>query len=161
LAMEIGISDPANYALRNAAYDVSQFPDFEQVAERFRESAMVPCRFNGGVYALPELRLCSILYYRKALLAALELDVRDTCDDVYNMIPELQKRYMQFGIPVQDQTTATMVPNDAFSMLLFQMDGEYYVEDGKRSALDSEISMQAFLQWTDFYTSYKFPVQYD
>lgn len=160
VAMEIGISDPVNYAMRNAAYDVSQFPDYEEVAKRFQESAVVPLRFNGGVYALPEQQLFSMLFYRKDVLEELGLEVPDTWDDVYEMIPELQKRYMQFGLPIQDQA-ATMVPNDTFSMLLFQSDGDYYVNDGERSALDNEVSMQAFGRWSDFYTSYKFPLTYD
>lgn len=160
VAMEIGIADPVNYALRNAAYDVSQFPDYEEVAERFQESAIVPLQFNGGVYALPEQQLFSMLFYRKDVLEELGLEVPDTWDDVYEMIPELQKRYMQFGLPIQDQA-ATMVPNDTFSMLLFQSDGSYYENEGERSALDSEIAMQAFGNWSDFYTSYKFPLTYD
>ncbi|WP_372632567.1 extracellular solute-binding protein [Cohnella sp.] len=160
VAMEIGISDPVNYAMRNAAYDLSQFPDYEEVAGRFRDSAMVPFRFNGGVYALPEQQLFSMLFYRKDVLEELGLEIPDTWDDVYEMIPELQKRYMQFGLPIQDQA-ATMVPNDTFSMLLFQTGGQYYANDGERSDLDSEISMQAFGRWTDFYTSYKFPLTYD
>jgi len=160
IAMEIGISDPVNYAMRNAAYDVSQFPDYEEVAKRFQESAIVPLQFNGGVYALPEQQLFSMLFYRKDVLSELGLEVPNTWDDVYEMIPELQKRYMQFGLPIQDQA-ATMVPNDTFSMLLFQSDGSYYVNDGEKSALDNEISMQAFGQWSDFYTSYKFPLSYD
>src|SRR5690606_24014300 len=78
VAMEIGISDPVNYAMRNASYDISQFPDYEEVAKRFRDSAIVPFQFNGGVYALPEQQLFSMLFYRKDVLAELGLEVPDT-----------------------------------------------------------------------------------
>ncbi len=160
VAMEIGIADPVNYAMRNAAYDISRFPDFKEVSERFRPSALEPFQFNGGVYALPEQQLFSMLFYRKDILAELNLNIPDTWDDVYAMIPELQKRNMNFGLPIQEQM-ATMTPNETFSMLLFQTDGNYYEGEGERSALDHENSMQAFSRWTDFYTSYKFPLQYD
>ncbi|SDE26004.1 ABC-type glycerol-3-phosphate transport system, substrate-binding protein [Paenibacillus sp. UNCCL117] len=160
VALEIGTADPVNYAMRNAAFDVSQFADFEQVASRFRESALVPLRFNGGVYALPEQQLFSMLFYRKDIMNELGLEVPGTWDDVHKMIPELQKRYMQFGLPIQDQKS-TMTPNDTFSMLLFQTDGNYYEAGGKRSALDQDVAMRAFGSWTDFYTSYKFPLQFD
>ncbi len=160
VAMQIGNSDPVNYAMRNASHDVSRFPDYDEVARRFRDSAIVPYRFNGGVYALPEQQTFSMLFYRKDVLAELGLEVPDTWEDVYEMIPELQKRHMEFGLPIQDPQ-ATMVPNETFAMLLFQNDGKFYSEDGASSRLDDEISMQAFQRWSDFYTSYKFPLTYD
>ena len=46
-------------------------------------------------------------------------------------------------------------------MLLYQNDGKFYTDDLKRSALDSEIALDAFKQWTQFYTSYKFPIKAD
>ncbi|TLS50989.1 extracellular solute-binding protein [Paenibacillus antri] len=160
VAMQIGNADPVNYAMRNASYDVGRFPDYEEVASRFRDSAIAPYRFDGGVYALPEQQTFSMLFYRKDVLAELGLDIPDTWEDVYEMIPELQKRHMEFGLPIQDPQ-ATMVPNETFAMLLFQNDGRFYSEDGADSLLDEEISMQAFQRWSDFYTSYKFPLTYD
>ena len=42
VAMQISNDMPVNYAMRNAAVDLAQFPDFDEVAQRFRESALVP-----------------------------------------------------------------------------------------------------------------------
>lgn len=163
VAMQIGNNVPVNYGMRNAAADLTQFPDYEEVASRFRDSALVPYTFNGSVYALPEQQIFSMLFYRKDVLAELGLEVPDTWDDVYNMIPELQKKHMQFALPIEDPNnpTVSLAPNPAYSMLLYQQDGEFYEGEGLASRFDSEVAMNAFKQWTEFYTSYKFPVQFD
>ena len=46
-------------------------------------------------------------------------------------------------------------------MLLYQNSGKFYSDDDKKSALDSDISMEAFKKWTQFYTNYKFPLKAD
>ena len=40
-------------------------------------------------------------------------------------------------------------------MLLYQMGGAYYNDDGMASALDSEIAINAFKEYCEFYTDYK------
>lgn len=163
VAMQIGNNIPVNYGMRNAAADLTQFPDFEEVAERFRDSAIVPYSFDGGVYALPEQQVFSMLFYRKDVLAELGLEIPDTWDEVYTMIPELQKSHMQFALPIEDPNnpSVSLAPNPAYSMLLYQQGGAFYEGDGLASSFDSEVAMNAFKQWTEFYTSYKFPVQFD
>ncbi|MFC4600786.1 extracellular solute-binding protein [Cohnella hongkongensis] len=163
VAMQIGNNVPVNYGLRNAAADLTQFPDYEEVVGRFRESALVPYAFDGRVYALPEQQIFSMLFYRKDILAELGLEVPNTWEDVYAMIPELQKKHMQFALPIEDPNapSVSLAPNPAYSMLLYQQGGEFYEGEGLASGFDSEVAMNAFKQWTEFYTSYKFPVQFD
>jgi ABC-type glycerol-3-phosphate transport system substrate-binding protein len=163
VAMQIGNNIPVNYGMRNAAADLTQFPDFHQVSSRFRDSAIVPYSYNGGVFALPEQQVFSMLFYRKDVLAELGLEVPDTWEDVYTMIPELQKNHMQFALPIEDpnKPDASLMPNQAYSMLMYQQGGDFYKDGGVSSNFDSDIAMSAFKQWTDFYTSYKFPVQFD
>ncbi|WP_339843840.1 extracellular solute-binding protein [Paenibacillus sp. FSL W7-1088] len=162
VAMQMGEDIPVNYAMRNAAADLSGFPDFEQVANRFRESGLTPYRYNNGVYALPEQQHFPMLFYRKDVLNELGLEPPKTWQDVYNAISVLQKHNMEFYLPIEDTTNnANMIPNATFAMLLYQNDGEFYSEDQKESALDSEISMDAFKRWTQFYTNYKFPLKAD
>ncbi|MFS0868559.1 extracellular solute-binding protein [Paenibacillus xylanilyticus] len=162
VAMQMGEDIPVNYAMRNAAADLSKFPDFEQVASRFRASGLTPYQFNNGVYALPEQQHFPMLFYRKDILNELGLEPPKTWQDVYNAISVLQKHNMEFYLPIEDTTNnANMVPNATFAMLLYQNDGEFYSEDQKESALNSEISMDAFKRWTQFYTNYKFPLKAD
>ncbi|GAB1154225.1 extracellular solute-binding protein [Paenibacillus illinoisensis] len=162
VAMQMGEDIPVNYAMRNAAADLSKFPDFEEISERFRESGLTPYRYNDGVYALPEQQHFPMLFYRKDILNELGLEPPKTWQDVYNAIAVLQKHNMEFYLPIEDTlNNANLVPNSTFAMLLYQNDGTFYTEDQKKSALDSEISMDAFKRWTQFYTNYKFPLKAD
>lgn len=162
VAMQIASDIPVNYGMRNAIVDLTKFSDFDEVSKRFRDSAIVPYRFNGGVYGLPEQQVFEMLFYRKDIVEQLGLEVPETWDDVYKIIPVLQKNHMDFTLPIAQTTGVSgMEPSKAFAMLLYQMGGEFYKDDGAASQLDSEIAMKAFKQWTDFYTNYKFPLQFD
>lgn len=155
VAMQIGEETPVNYAMRKGAADLSTFPDYREVVSRFRESALRPYEYNGGLYALPEQQIFPMLFYRKDILKELNLTPPETWQDVNDLISVLQKRNMEFYLP-----TGTL-PNSTFAMLLYQNDGEFYRDDGSKSALDSDISMDAFKAWTKFYTNYKFPLTAD
>ncbi len=162
VAMQIGEDVPVNYAMRKAAADLSVFPDFKDVASRFNESALVPYKYGGGVYALPEQQTFPMLFYRKDVLEEIGLKPPKTWQDVYNMISVLQKHNMEFFLPIDDVTNnANLTPNAAFSMMLYQNNGKFYSDDDKKSALDSDISMEVFKKWTQFYTNYKFPLKAD
>ncbi|MFS0725565.1 extracellular solute-binding protein [Paenibacillus sp. 1P07SE] len=162
VAMQMGEDVPVNYAMRKAAADLSVFPDFDDVAVRFRESALIPYRYNDGVYALPEQQLFPMLFYRKDILAELGLTPPRTWSEVYALISVLQKHNMEFFLPIEDTiNNAALVPNATFAMLMYQNGGEFYSEDQMSSALGSEISMEAFKRWTQFYTNYKFPLRAD
>lgn len=160
IAMQIGEDIPVNYAMRGAAADLTQFEDYEEVSDRFRESGITPYMYDEGVFALPEQQMFPMLFYRKDILEQLDLEPPKTWQDIYNMISVLQKHNMEFYLPLE-ASNASLVPNATFSMLLYQNGGEFYSEDSKRSRLDSDISMNAFKKWSQFYTSYKFPLQAD
>ncbi|GAE32179.1 N-acetyl-D-glucosamine ABC transport system [Halalkalibacter hemicellulosilyticusJCM 9152] len=164
VALQMGEDVPVNYAMRSAAADLSIYEDFDEVSERFRESAILPYRYEGGVYALPETQMFPMLFYRKDILEELELEPPETWEDVYHMISVLQRHNLEFFLPIEDpmaQANQTLVPNAAFSMLLYQNGGEFYQEDLTASALNSEISIDTFNKWTQFYTNYKFPLMAD
>nr|WP_239588125.1 extracellular solute-binding protein [Gracilibacillus alcaliphilus] len=164
VALQIGEDVPVNYAMRSASADLTVFDDYEEVAERFRESAIVPYQYDGGVYALPETQMFPVMFYRKDILEELNLTPPETWEDVYSMISVLQRNNLEFFLPIDDpmaEGDPVLVPNAAFAMLLYQNEGEFYRDNDKASALDSEISIDAFNQWTQFYTNYKFPLMAD
>jgi ABC-type glycerol-3-phosphate transport system substrate-binding protein len=165
VVMQIGDDVPVNYAMRNAAADLSVFDDFEEIASRFRDSALVPYEFDGGLYGLPEQQMFPMLFYRKDILEELNLKPPKTWEEVYEMISVLQKHNLEFFLPIDDpmqqQDGANMVSNATFAMLLYQNGGDFYQDNHKASALDSEISMEVFKRWTQFYTNYKFPLMAD
>ena len=49
-----------------------------------------------------------------------------------------------------------MLPGEQiFAMMLYQNGGEYYSENGDRSALDSDVAVNVFKDYCEFYTDYK------
>ncbi|MBQ8752126.1 MAG: extracellular solute-binding protein, partial [Clostridia bacterium] len=50
--------------------------------------------------------------------------------------------------------------NDMFSALLLQNGAAVYNEDGSRCVLDSLEGIEAFVQWSEFYTKYDLPVSF-
>lgn len=168
VAMQIAIADPVNYAIRNAVADLRQFPDYNQIEERFHESAITPYRFDGGVYALPETQEFPMLFYRRDILEELGLEVPQTWDELINMLPTIQKNYMNFAIPVAVRSSAVSVTSvnnasglPAYAMLLYQLGGKLYTESGAQSIIDSPEGVEAFERWTEFYVNYKLPLEYD
>ncbi|UVI31980.1 extracellular solute-binding protein [Paenibacillus spongiae] len=163
VTLQVGSDVPVNYAMRNAVEDLTRFPDYPKVAERFRDSAIVPYRYGEGVYALPETQTFNVLFYRKDILEQLNLAIPDTWEDVYDMLPVLDKNHMDFGLPqmVQLQAGQNPDPNPTMAMLLYQLGGSFYKNEGKASDIDSEIGVKAFKEWTEFYTDYGLPTAYD
>lgn len=165
VAMQVGNDIPVNYGMRNAAYDLTQFPDFWDVAKRFRESALVPYRFEGGVYALPETQTFPMLFYRKDILLEIGVDVPQTWDDVKRLLAVLNKHRMAFALPLVAPPPAypgeTVPINATYAMILLQNGGQFYRNDNKESDLDSRIGIESFKTWTEYYTDYKLEREFD
>ncbi len=172
VALQMGNETPVNYATRNAVQDLSAFPDFGEVRSRFLDSAMVPYAYNGKVYALPEQMTFPMLFYRRDIVVdELKESVPQTWEDVYELIPRLQKHNLEFGLPqkplnmfgndIATTDIMTLPPSPSLAMLLYQNDGRFYSEDGQVSGLDSETAIRAFKTWTDLYVNYKLPISVD
>lgn len=68
VAMQVGNDMPVNFGMRQAAEDLSKYPGYEDVVKQFRDSALVPYRFENQVFALPEQQIFNMLFYRKDIL---------------------------------------------------------------------------------------------
>ncbi|WP_309123495.1 extracellular solute-binding protein [Paenibacillus sp.] len=152
VAMGNPVADPVQYALRNAVQPIHDMPNFEEVASRFHSSAMVPYTFEGQVYALPETQSFPMLFYRKDILLELGLEVPETWDEFYRIIPEIQKQNLQIGFP-QDIT--------GLQIFLYQTGAELYDAGRTRSTLDADATVEAFQKQTELFTTYRFPRDYD
>lgn len=144
--LNTGNDTPVNYGLRSAVLDLKQFPDFDEVAGRFSQSALVPFSFNGAAYALPDTLTFPMMFYRKDILAQIGLPVPKTWDDVKVAMSVLSKNQMEFGMLPSEQI---------FAMLLYQNGGQYYTENGDASMLDSDIAVNTFKKYCEYYTDYK------
>lgn len=153
---------PIDFAVRNALIDLSSFEDYEEVAERFRPGALIPYRYDGGNFALPENQNFYMLFYRKDIMAELgygEEDMPETWEDVMEIIPILQQNGMDFFYPHAINDTKMAI--NEFAPFLFQHGGEFYTENGSRSALDSPEAIEAMRMWTGLFTNYKIEKQAD
>ena len=143
--LNTGNDTPVNYGLRNAVLDLNSFSDVEEVTSRFYDSAITAFSFEGALYALPETQTFPVMFYRKDILAELGLEVPETWDDVKVIMSVLAKNQMEFGMLPSEQI---------YAMMLYQNGGEYYNEGGISSALDSDIAVNTFKQYCEFYTDY-------
>lgn len=157
VAISVEYNLPMEFAFRDAVVDLTTFPDFEEVASGFYESSLIPYSYQGGVYALPETMDFTCMIYRQDILSELGLELPETWDDLYQkVLPALYENNMSFSLPV-DTSVSSNSPGAlrGFTMLLLQMGGDYYHNDGESSALDTPEAYKAFKAWTDMYANYE------
>ena len=159
---------PVDFAVRKGLVNLNEFPDYAQVAQRFRPGALVPFRYavpgtqKPGDWALPETQDFTMLFYRTDILQDLGIKPPDTWDDVYDALLKLQQSGLDFAYPPPTGTTQISEGASGFTPFLFQNGGDYYRCDDTgacRSSLDSPQALAGFQEWTDLYSSYKVPQQ--
>ncbi|WJH32704.1 extracellular solute-binding protein [Paenibacillus sp. CC-CFT747] len=147
LSPDVALGQPqdksTDFAMRNALYDLSQYPDFQEVTKTFAPGALLPFYYNGGYYALPETQSFKVLFYRKDILNRLGLQVPDTWDDVYDMLPSLQQSGYNFYVPSGD-----------FLTFFYQNGAEFFTGDGMKTNLNTPAAFKGFKQWTDLFNIY-------
>ncbi|MBE6936980.1 MAG: extracellular solute-binding protein [Ruminococcaceae bacterium] len=140
---------PVNYALRGAVIDLAQFEDCDEILQRFYPSSYTSFCYGDGVYALPENQGFQVLYYRTDIFEEYGLEVPETWEDVYDIIPELANSYMNFGYKA--------APTNLFT-LIFQRHGVLYQGEGElfgyRTGLDTDEAVAAFIHYVNLYRSY-------
>lgn len=160
VALGVGYNVPVNYALRNAAYDLTKFDDYNSVETRFHDSAIVPFSFGDSVFALPEQQMFLMMFYRKDIFEEYGLEVPNTWDDLISSVIDLQKYNLEFylPVPISEGGVVNLPPNPIFSTMFYQNDGEFYVNNDRESGFDTGMGSEIFERWTQFYTDYSFPV---
>lgn len=163
VAIQLNYTMPTNFAYRNAAYDLTQFEDYEEVASRFTDGAMEYFEYEGGVYGLPDQMSFPVMFYRADILEAMNLKVPNTWDELEAILPYLQAENMKSFFVTTAYTTlggasstTTKPVNPVFTSMLYQDGQELYTADGKASRLDELTSLLTFKKWTEFYTKQAF-----
>lgn len=187
IALNVDNGLPVNYAMRNAIYDVSVFDEFYQVtgicsatnAEKglcdpsinynegrltdpnakylFFDSAMVPYKYKDSYYALPNTQSYLVMFYRTDIFTERNWQVPETWNQVTSLVRELSISNLQFYLPISTSGASSVV-NSVFATMLYQRNGTFYRNDNKEVNFDTEEAMQAFEQWTKYYTDYSFPL---
>ena len=151
-ALFVPKTTPITLAMRGGVADLSAMPQFAAWKERVHASAFIPYTYNGGVYGMPETQVFNVLYIRKDVFAELGVTPPDTWEDFYRVTKILQGKNLQVGVSAE-QTT--------LEMLLLQNGKSLYNGDLSRMALSDPEAIRVFGQWTDLYTQYGVPLQYD
>ncbi|HSK69288.1 MAG TPA: extracellular solute-binding protein [Candidatus Limnocylindria bacterium] len=149
---------PVNLAMRGALLDLAPYAQEEGVLSRFHESALVPYRYRGGLYALPETQNFDMIFYRADIFAEMGLQVPATWEELRALVPVLQKQGMQLGIPAP---TVTNNNTSGFQAQLFQRGLNFYTDTLDRTTFEEKEALDAFKAWTELYTKYSLPIQYD
>ena len=159
----LGGEFPVNLAARGLLADVSSMDGYEEVASRFAENAMTHYTYGGGVCGIPISQNFPMMFFRSDILSELGYDhPPETWDELRDMLPAIQRNYMSVGLvlPSADISPATEAGH-TYAMLLLQNGLSYYNSGMTGSTLDGTAAVQAFEQWTDFYTQYGFEQSYD
>ena len=168
---------PVEYALRGASANLREIvPEAElnEVLSRFNdwEEAIIPFTYNDGtgdgLYALPDQFFYAVMFYRIDVLNQLGIEAPTledpwTWDDLIHILPTLQSNNMSVLMETGDKTGADVEQYgiNTYVLFLYQNGGEFYTKDRTASALSSEPAVQAFERWTNFYTSYGLPTNFD
>lgn len=166
ISLNVSRSEPVNYAIRGAAYDLSQFDDFEDVIGRFQDGATIPYQYNGGTYALPDTQSFYIMYYRKDILDSVGIEVPETWDEFVEAMTILQRKNMNVYLPYTKLTTVWMVNSglgglNLYPTLLAQNSISVYNEELNENILQSTGAVDVFSWWTDMYTKYDVAAEQD
>lgn len=171
VVLSVGADQPVNYALRNAAEDITQFEDWEEVLSHYTESSYEQYKLEEGIYAIPETQTFNVMFYRTDVLEELELEVPQTWQELIEMLPTIQGNNLSVGIPTATGSSGTAVASTAIASnapdlslyftLLFQYGGDLYNESGSRTTVDDEAGVKAFDDYLRYFNDYGLPTVYD
>lgn len=160
VAIQSSYSTPTNFAYREAALDLTQFEDFEEVFARFPEETRRFLEYEGGVYGLPDQLTFPVMLYRTDILEAKGLEVPETWEDLTAIIPYLEADNMSVYLGSNEYitlgggTSSTTIPvNQIFLSMLYQNGYKLYSDDYTSTMLDRTEEMLIFKKWTEYYTN--------
>ncbi|WP_312102044.1 extracellular solute-binding protein [Lachnoclostridium sp.] len=163
VALSVNQGDPVNYALRNAVVDISKLDGYKELAAQYSESSLIPFHYQDGVFGIPETLNFNVMFYRKDILEELGVEIPNTWDDLIKILPTIQKKNMNVGIPsIERKINNVLYPDlSNFFAQLYQRNGTLYNEDGSKTLLDGQLAVEAFETYTRFFTHHKTPIVYD
>ena len=163
IAIQMPQGDPVNYALRDAAEPLSQFPDWKEVISQYPASAMAPYYFEGELYGIPLTHVYNVMFYRNDILEDLGVEAPNTWEDLIDMLPTLQQNNLEVAIPSTERLISGTANPDlsTYIALLYQNGGTMYNDTLTKSTLASEAGVKAFEMYTRFYSHYGLPVAFD
>ena len=112
----------------------------------------MPYDYDGSCYGVPLTQNFPMMFVRTDIFEELGLEVPQTWEELYALIPAIQRKNMQVGIPSAETTFATM---------LWQQGQGYYNDDRTATNFENQTAIEVFRQYTRLFTDYDLPVTYD
>lgn len=171
VVLSVGADQPVNYALRNAAEDITQFPDYKEVLSHYSPSSYEQYRLDEHIYGVPETQTFNVMFYRTDVLEELGLPVPQTWKELIEEMPTIQGNNLSVGIPTAAGSSATATASTSimsnvpdlsmYFSLLFQYGGDMYNEAGTKTRVDDEAGIEAFDDYVRYFNDYGIPTIYD
>lgn len=147
--VSIDATSPMEMAIRGAILPLNHHDTFDEVMDRFADSAITPLSLYGTTYAVPTTQGFSMMFVRNDIITELGYEIPETWDDLMSMVPVLQFNNMDIGMS-QD-----------YAVFLYQSGGQYWRNEGMATNLDDHHSLDAFEYMCDLFTQYSLPTAYD
>ena len=161
VAIGVAQNIPVNWGVRGALVDLSKLDGFNEFSESFHQEAITPFIYQGSVYALPDTQDFEVQFIRTDIFRELELTDNDgtlklpnTWDEVLDLLPDLQRRHLDYYIP---NVRGTLSP--LLYALIKQYGGNLYINDFQEIGLSEEKANTAFQDFVNFYRNYGFQVE--
>ncbi len=167
VALMIGYDQVINLAMRGAIVDLdAEYGVYAEMGDHFTEAAWKRFRFNNGetagIYAIPETQSWPMVFYRTDIFDELNLEAPATWTEFYEMLRTLQGQNMNVGMPETSSATPGVSGSiDIFQSLVHQRGSTYYNDSLTATRFDETEVMDAFEQWSEFYSKYGVPRSVD
>ncbi len=150
----MGISNwlPYEMGIRNLTVDLTKFEDYGEVIDRFSEGAMISLIADEKGLALPETQDFYVMYYRQDILDKYGFEKPDTWTDVIELLPALQRNGFNFYIPLSTSSSSKSIMTTA--PFIYQFGGNLFSDDGLKTTIDEENSLNAIKMMTELFTNY-------
>ena len=161
VALMVANDLPVNLAMRGELVDLQQFElDIEK--SDIQESAWIPYRYNGGVYAIPETQVFDMLFYRTDVFENLGIKPPNDWDEFYKALVVLEQNNLQVAIPETNAAQPGISDGiSTFNKFLYQNGGRYFNKDLSAARFDEAVAVESFERWCELYTRYSVPRQVD
>ena len=155
----MGISNwlPYEMGIRDLTVDLTKFADYGDVISRFSPGALISLIADGKGLALPETQDFYVLYYRKDILDEYGLSIPSTWQDLIGELPKMQRNGLNFYLPLGSSTSSKSIMTTA--PFIYQNGGNLFSEDGLKTTIDEEESLNGIKMMTELFTLYGLPTQ--
>ena len=150
----MGISNwlPYEMGIRDLTVDLTQFPDYGDVLKRFSTGALISLIADKKGLALPETQDFYVMYYRKDICQEYSFALPNTWQDLVGLLPRMQRNGFNFYIPLSTSSASKSIMTTA--PFIYQYGGNLFSDDGLKTTIDEEVSLNGIKMMTELFTLY-------